>query len=72
MDLGIYNKHNIIGGFNDPVESEDLQERNAVFRARTMRDAFISAINTINNGEYEKYRNMKCYLTYKNVFLECV
>ncbi len=72
MDLGIYNKHNIIGGFNDPVESEDLQERNAVFRARTMRDAFISAINTINNGEYEKYRNMKCYLTYKNGILECV
>ncbi len=65
-------KEKAVGGFNDPVESEDLQERNAVFRARTMRDAFISAINTINNGEYEKYRNMKCWLTYKNGILECV
>ena len=69
-ELDTFIKENAKGELLDNIDAVG-EERKTIVQARNMREAFKSAINTINNGEYEKYRNMKCYLTYKNGVLEC-
>ena len=68
--LDTFIKENAKGELLDNIDAVG-EERQTIVRARNMREAFRSAIKTVENGEYEKYRNMKCYLTYKNGVLEC-
>ena len=68
-ELDTFIKENAKGELLDNVDAVG-EERKTIVQARNMREAFKSAIKTVENGEYKKYRNMKCYLTYKNGVLE--
>lgn len=68
-ELDSFIKENAKGKIFDPIGVWG-PERQTIIKARTLKEAFRSAVETVANGEYEKYRNMKCLLTYKNGILE--
>lgn len=69
-DLGEFIKKNAKGTFG--IGTEVYQDRNSdVKRALFMREVFNSAIKTVQNGDYDRLKNMTCTLTYKNGVLSC-
>lgn len=69
-DLGEFIKKNAKGTFG--IGTEVYQDRNSdIKRALFMREVFNSAIKTVQNGDYDRLKNMTCKLTYKNGVLCC-
>lgn len=71
-DLGEFIKKYAIGKFG--VSSTDpyyVKNEEKIKKALFMREVFNSAIETVQNGDYDRLKNMTCKLTYKNGVLSC-
>lgn len=69
-DLGEFIRKNAIGKFG--VTNTEYGDREEDIRkALYMRETFNSVIKTVENGDYDRLKNMTCTLTYKNGVLSC-
>lgn len=70
--LGEFIKKYAIGKFG--VSSTDpyyVKNEEKIKKALFMRETFNSVIMTVQNGDYDRLKNMTCKLTYKNGVLSC-
>lgn len=69
--LSEFIKENAIGEFGRGVSEENKYREKEIEKALYMRETFNSVILTVQNGNYNRLKNMTCKLTYKNGVLSC-
>lgn len=70
-NLGAFIKENAIGEFGIGVSEKYKDREEDIKKALYMRETFNSVIETVQNGDYDRLKNMTCKLTYKNGVLSC-
>lgn len=70
-DLGEFIKKNAIGKFGFSTDVNYTESEKNIQKALYMRETFNSVIKTVENGDYDRLKNMTCTLTYKNGVLSC-
>lgn len=64
-------KKDAIGEFGTSIPEMDNDKVMNILKARYIREAFRSAVDTIQNGDYDRLRAMTSTVTYKNGILSC-
>lgn len=69
--LNEFIKKNAVGEFGRGVSEENKYREKDIEKALYMQETFNSVIETVQNGDYNRLKNMTCKLTYKNGVLSC-
>ena len=69
-EIDSFIKENAKGKFGDLVKVADESNYNNIRKARLLQKAFTETVSIIRNGDYDRLRNLKGYITYKNGVLE--
>lgn len=64
-------KRDAVFEMDESVPEEYGDRLNDITKARYIREAFRSAVETIQKGDYDRLRAMTCKVTYKNGVLSC-
>lgn len=70
-NLAEFIKENAIGEFGIGVNEKYQDREEDIKKALYMRETFNSVIETVQNGDYDRLKDMTCKLTYKNGILSC-
>lgn len=70
-DLSKFIKENAIGKFGFGIDEKYKDREEDIKKALYMQETFNSVIETVQNGDYNRLKNMTCKLTYKNGILSC-
>ena len=70
-DLAEFIRKNAIGQFGFGVDEKYKDREEDIKKALFMREVFNSAVQTVQNGDYDRLKAMTCKLTYKNGVLIC-
>ncbi|MCH5349326.1 MAG: hypothetical protein J1E40_08380 [Oscillospiraceae bacterium] len=64
-------KENAIGKFGDTLDLKYVYKEKDILEARYIKEAFLTAVNAVQDGSDERMKSMTCKLTYKNGVLSC-